>query len=267
LLKGFLPFATGKTFRTAPAIFRESLIFPYFKGMVFILHLTNRGGWEPVNAAFRDPPTSTEQILHPEKYREPRDVPTAIALPDMKAVIDEAWKKLGENVLGEFQISILLTGVKDAAQASAGWDGDRYAVFEGEAGKLGLVWLSTWDRPEDAKEFATAYARYLQEKKLATPSAPPLRKALPAPPLRKGGQGGVKAKDAAKPSEEGKTPESPAADLTLRVSRNGRVYHIQRKDADVAVIEGFSDAETDRLLEIVFNAEKKPKVFPEQAKK
>ena len=45
-------------------------------------------------------------------------------------------------------------------KAAAGWDGDRYAVFEGPDEKLGLVWLSTWDSEDDAREFAQAYARY-----------------------------------------------------------------------------------------------------------
>ena len=44
--------------------------------------------------------------------------------------------------------------------AAAGWDGDRYAVFEGPEGRLGLVWLSTWDSEDDAREFHRGYARF-----------------------------------------------------------------------------------------------------------
>ena len=71
----------------------------------------------------------------------------------------EGWKELGRNVVGEMQLAVLLRrhGGKPAA---AGWDGDRYAVFEGPEGKLGLAWLSTWDSEDDAREFARGYARF-----------------------------------------------------------------------------------------------------------
>ena len=49
---------------------------------------------------------------------------------------------------------------RQGARAAAGWDGDRYAVFEGPDQKLGLVWFSTWDNEDEAREFARAYARY-----------------------------------------------------------------------------------------------------------
>ena len=61
-------------------------------------------------------------------------------------------------MLGELQTSIMLG--RAGPKAAAGWDGDRYAVFEGPPEKLGLVWLSTWDGEDDAREFAQAYTRY-----------------------------------------------------------------------------------------------------------
>jgi hypothetical protein len=235
LMRVFMPFATGKTFRSSPLIFRESLIFPYFQGMVFVLHLTNRGGWTPVDQAFRDPPASTEQILHPTKYRFPRDIPTAIDLPELQEAAGEGWKQLGGNVLGEFQITILLNG-HNPKQAAAGWDGDRYVVFEDGEGNLGLCWLSTWDTAGDAKEFAAAYAGYLKEKI------------------------GVKQQEA-KADDDADEQAEEQVDPKLRLTRDGRVYHVERRDSDVAVIEGFSEEATDRLAEKLFQAEKKPKHF------
>ena len=58
------------------------------------------------------------------------------------------------------------------ASAAAGWDGDRYAVFEGPKDRLGLVWLTTWDSEDDAREFTTAYVHY-QTAKLGDVSKPP----------------------------------------------------------------------------------------------
>ena len=57
----------GKTLRTAPPIISESMIFPYFRGMVFCAALANEGGWKAVDEAYRNPPLSTEQIIHPGK--------------------------------------------------------------------------------------------------------------------------------------------------------------------------------------------------------
>jgi len=42
-----------------------------------------------------------------------------------------------------------------AARAAAGWDGDRAALYVGKDDEL-LVWLSVWDSPADAAEFAEA---------------------------------------------------------------------------------------------------------------
>jgi len=155
LLRPFLPYASGKAFRDAPRIFRESLLFPYVQGTVFLLHATNRGGWKPVDAAFRDPPRSTEQVLHPEKYfGAERDEPERIEVPALDGALEGEWKEVGRNVLGELQLSVLL----DRA-AAAGWDGDRYVVLEDAAGRVALAWITAWDSPDEAGEFARSCRR------------------------------------------------------------------------------------------------------------
>ena len=157
LLGPLMPLASGASLREAPPILSETLIFPYLRGLVFCARLTNDGGWKAIDAAYREPPLSTEQVLHPEKYRAQPDPPMSLDLGKLDA--GEGWKELGRNVVGEMQLAVLLRrhGGKPAA---AGWDGDRYAVFEGPEGKLGLAWLSTWDSEEDAREFARGYARF-----------------------------------------------------------------------------------------------------------
>jgi hypothetical protein len=155
LLRPFLPYASGKAFRDAPRIFRESLLFPYVQGTVFLLHGTNQAGWKPVDAAFRDPPRSTEQVLHPEKYfGAERDEPERIELPALDGALEGDWKELGRNVLGELQLSVLFD-----RGAAAGWDGDRYVVLEDAAGRVALAWLTAWDSTDDAGEFARACRR------------------------------------------------------------------------------------------------------------
>src|SRR4051812_22782586 len=55
LISPFLSFmGGGKSLREAPAIISESMIFPYLRGMVFCAKLTNDGGWEAVDEAYRN---------------------------------------------------------------------------------------------------------------------------------------------------------------------------------------------------------------------
>ena len=70
------------------------------------------------------------------------------------------------------QMAVLLRkhGGKSAA---AGWDGDRYAVFEGPKNRLGLVWLTTWDSEDDAREFTAAYIQYQTVQGSTTSREPP----------------------------------------------------------------------------------------------
>ena len=157
LMMPLLTFASGQALRDAPKIIGESMLFPYLRGLVFCASLTNADGWKAIDGAYADPPLSTEQILHPEKYRDDLDTPQAIDLGDLGLGAD--WTELTRNVMGEFQISVLLRK-QGGKSAAAGWDGDTFAIFEGHEGKVGLAWATTWDTPADAEEFARAFARY-----------------------------------------------------------------------------------------------------------
>lgn len=225
-----LPFAAGKAFRSAPAVVREALLFSYFKGLVFLLHLTNRDEWTSVDRAFRAPPLSTEQILHPEKFHGEVDTPQAITMPALAGVVAPDWTEIGRDVLGEFQISILLR-LHWGALAAAGWDGDGYAVFAHRDGRSALAWYTTWDSEQDAREFAGAYARYASTR-LERGDARPAAFDEPAPPAVAG---------------------------RFRLERAGAISHLERRGQDVLVIEGFTESETDALLAAISVSEKHPK--------
>ncbi len=166
IMSWMLPLAGGKTFRTAPPIFRDSLTFPYFQGMLFTLALAGQDGWQGVHRAYRSPPLSTEQVLHPAKYLTDVDLPQRVDIPDLTELLKPAgWKHLGGNCLGELQTGIMLKRVFGGKQAATGWDGDRYEVFcspvvDSTEGPLALIYVSVWDSPTDAEEFAAAYRAY-----------------------------------------------------------------------------------------------------------
>jgi hypothetical protein len=51
-----------------PDYLRHRLLFPYREGSQFALWALKAKGWQGVNALYANPPLSTAQILHPEKY-------------------------------------------------------------------------------------------------------------------------------------------------------------------------------------------------------
>lgn len=163
---------------SAPAWIREQLVFPYMSGLKFVAAMRQPGSWARLNAVYLDPPDSTEQILHPERYLD-RDEPQLVSL-DVDAVISalaprrgEAWTHVYDDVLGELSVRLWLAHHLDDAslahllgadltihQAAEGWDGDRYHTIT--AGEHTLwISISVWDRPQDAAEFAAAMSAML----------------------------------------------------------------------------------------------------------
>lgn len=147
----------------APAIFREMLVFPYFAGMRFIVMARSGRTWAEIDAIYEDPPVSTEQILHPEKYFEGDD-PVHVSFDVSKAL--PGYDRIYDSVLGEFQVLQIVKahGVEgvDSAAAAAGWDGDRAMAYEGPDGQVYAVIMTTWDSIDEAEEFfdsTTAIAR------------------------------------------------------------------------------------------------------------
>jgi hypothetical protein len=148
-----------------PLFMMETMIGVYLKGMGFV-HQIVKNGWAEGGRLYTDPPSSTEQILHPEKWLD-RDEPVRIKLPDFGSVRAlDGWTLLDTNVIGEFQMRIIFSEFDMAsrsAEIAAGWDGDRYAVFE-RNGELLLLLYTTWDDASEAAEFAQAYQDLLTTK-------------------------------------------------------------------------------------------------------
>jgi hypothetical protein len=154
-------------FAKAPEWLRDNLMFGYLQGMTFCMSTRARGGQKLLDYAFTtDPPRSTEQILHPEKWHTRRDDPIVIHLPDLGAELP-GYVKSAEGSLGELGIRSLLHGGhgdwEGAVKAAEGWGGDRFAVYdrkevEKKAGGRLLVWVSEWDTEADEQEFQVAAA-------------------------------------------------------------------------------------------------------------
>ena len=143
----------GEKLDDAPAILRVTLVAPYLRGLQFVAAVQGRGGWPGVNNAHRRPPTTTEQVLHPEKYFA-RERGEKIEIPDNDEVLAAGFERTEEDTLGELELSVYLgqghpSGTDEVA--AAGWAGDLLVVYtRGE--EAAAVWWTTWDTDDDAEE-------------------------------------------------------------------------------------------------------------------
>ena len=138
-----------------PPIVQAQLIFSAIQGLQFVGTLQMSGDWAAVDAAFADPPTSTEQILHADKYTS-REEPIKVDLPDDLATkMGAGWSVVDEDTMGEHQTSIWLgygTG-ETATDAATGWGGDRITLLGGPNDAWAVAWHTAWDSEDDAAEF------------------------------------------------------------------------------------------------------------------
>ena len=152
----------AKEMTDAPAWFRDNMMFTYLQGFCFCVSVRKVGGQKLLDYCFsKDPPRSTEQILHPEKWHTNRDDPIEIVWPNLSKELP-GYTKLKEGQLGEQSIHILLReALKNdtiAAEAAMGWGGDKFCVYEKD-GKRVLAWITEWDTNKDAREFLAAARR------------------------------------------------------------------------------------------------------------
>jgi len=150
----------------APPYFRDSLMFSYLRGAIFCVAVRRTGGQKLLDHAFReDPPRSTEQILHPEKWFGARDDPIAITLP--RRIIPR-HRELARGTMGEYEMRLLLRqhlpewDHEALAEAVSGWGGDRYALLE-KGGEEILVWMTVWDTTAARDRFRAAIAEALPD--------------------------------------------------------------------------------------------------------
>jgi hypothetical protein len=138
----------------APPIVRETLLSAYVDGLGFVSHLHGAGGWPLVDAAHREPPTSSEQILHPERYGAGQG-PEALRLPDLPALTAAGYALADEDTLGELEMGVYFgLGAERtlARRAADGWGGDRLRIYRHEGGQTAVVWATVWDDEAEARE-------------------------------------------------------------------------------------------------------------------
>jgi len=151
---------------------------PYSEGPTFVHALRERGGWDAVNDAYADPPTSTEQVLHPDAY--PAERPVDVTVPDRST---GDWSRFDHepiaDTVGEASLFVAFqqrggidpetlrrnTGPYSpynyASKVTAGWAGDAVVPYRSEGGEFGYVFRIEWDTVADAEAFERRYSRII----------------------------------------------------------------------------------------------------------
>lgn len=100
--------------------------FPYQVGSLFVEDIFSAGGQAQVDRAFKSPPTTTEQVLHTERFLDREDA-VKVTSPQAEAEIIE------EGIWGERGLLTMLLQTIDRDQAltaGEGWAGDYYVAWK-----------------------------------------------------------------------------------------------------------------------------------------
>lgn len=146
-----------------PAWMVNQLQFPYNEGSLWAGSLAGdplSPNYEEIDAAYADPPASTEQIIDIDAWLA-REAPIAIEPLDLAAALGDDWEEVDATPIGEASIRIMLEyfGIdrETAVTAADGWGGDRAVIVSGPDGAFAVAWRLAWDEPDDADEFLSAY--------------------------------------------------------------------------------------------------------------
>jgi hypothetical protein len=147
-------------FESSPPYLQQLLLFPYGYGASFMQYSwTHDPSWEAINKIYSDLPSSTEQIMHPEKYFTNRDMPKQANAESLVAKLGSSWKVAYKNVMGEFSLGLLLSlhfTEEKSRRVASGWGGDQVLLLENKEGKDAVLVSTVWDTAEDAEKFYSA---------------------------------------------------------------------------------------------------------------
>ena len=167
--------AAGATL--TPAWFTAVDRFEHVDGLEFVARVRARRPWSAVDALWADPPASSAEVLHPERY-EACQAPVAVG-EDLLPTLPGVGRPQASDVLGELVARTWLASrlpPEIASRAAAGWAGDRAGVYgpppheasheapheaSPDAGRAPtapepFAWLTIWDDGAEAEDFTRA---------------------------------------------------------------------------------------------------------------
>ena len=129
---------------SVPHYLRQELIFPYQEGLSFVCGLYAEGGWEAVNRAYAEPPTTSAQILFPDRFADGEDAVD----PSDPGRLSGRWSSEGVHEIGAANLLWLFQApggdpgmalANPLAAASSWAGGEAHLWSDGDRTAMGLV--------------------------------------------------------------------------------------------------------------------------------
>ncbi len=135
---------------------RESFLRQYPTGYALAVRLVQAGGIAALDAALLDPPLSSEELLHTDRYMEVARRRPLAWFPEQLEELDAGCRVIASNVFGELGARAFAwqRGRDHAAavELASDWDGDRAWLFACPQGER-VAWLLQFDDAEAARRF------------------------------------------------------------------------------------------------------------------
>ncbi len=154
-LLSFTPMSNRNVLFSVPPILRYQMIMPYSEGLKFTNYIYKRKGWKRINKVLLNPPVSSEQILHPEKYFK-KELPVKV---NINLQINDI-PLLHEGVIGEYYLNVLLSKDDRIEDYAIGWNGDKHKLYFNDNDYL-LLWKSYWDNEKSANNFYRFFKKFI----------------------------------------------------------------------------------------------------------
>jgi hypothetical protein len=153
----------NSAYPSVPDTVTELNWFPYIQGKTFVSTIVDTAGWNRLNLCYTPlyTPSTTKQIIHPDKYFAGEPAKTNLA----PTPADKSWSIIpssygyNSDTYGEYFIYVMLNrwlNESQAQQAATGWGGDNFTYYEKNKDFL-FTWNITWDSIQDACEFNQAF--------------------------------------------------------------------------------------------------------------
>jgi hypothetical protein len=158
-----LPQVSAAKSGNVPDALSIPFLFQYAEGTAFVREAYRRGGWDSVDAAFRNPPESSQQIIDPSLYFDHLTRPLRIEVDGYQHAL-AGWTQSLEDTYGELALRLILQLAygKDATQVEVArrWAGDQMVVLTRGKDET-VIWMVAFSDEQGASLFADFYRKVL----------------------------------------------------------------------------------------------------------
>jgi hypothetical protein len=159
-----LPQAMAAEAPNTPEGLSAPLLFQYSEGVRFVAEAYRRGGWNAVDALYRNPPQSSHQILHPDLYFDSPGAPTSrIDLAGYDRTMS-GWKVADDDTFGELLIRVILERNLGKQSNEVGlasrWIADRMIILQ-QSHSVNVIWMLAFSDLQTARHFTVVYQTLL----------------------------------------------------------------------------------------------------------